>query len=173
MIKNLYMYFFTKTALSFLLLGLMAVHNAWALESFKIDDIRVEGLQRVEPGTVFATVPFRVGDTYTEEKGTQAIRSLFALGLFKDVRIDIKSNVIVIAIEERPIIANLDFIGAKEFDKDALRKALREVGLADGRPFDKSLADKAEQELKRCVKNKRTAYRRVSNIFRVHSFKST
>ncbi len=154
MIKNLYMYFFTKTALSFLLLGLMAVHNAWALESFKIDDIRVEGLQRVEPGTVFATVPFRVGDTYTEEKGTQAIRSLFALGLFKDVRIDIKSNVIVIAIEERPIIANLDFIGAKEFDKDALRKALREVGLADGRPFDKSLADKAEQELKRQYINK-------------------
>lgn len=140
--------------LSLVLLGLMVFNSAWALDTFKIDDIRVEGLQRVEPGTVFATVPFKVGDNYTEEKGTQAIRSLFALGLFKDVRIDIKSNVIIIAIEERPIIANLDFVGAKEFDKDALRKALREVGLAEGRPFDKSLADKAEQELKRQYINK-------------------
>ncbi len=124
------------------------------MESFKIEDIRVEGLQRVEPGTVFATIPFRVGDTYTEEKGTQAIRALFGLGLFKDLRIDIKDSVVTIAIEERPIIANLDFVGAKEFDKDALRKALREIGLAEGRPFDKSLADKAEQELKRQYINK-------------------
>ena len=85
--------------LSLVLLGLMVFNSAWALDTFKIDDIRVEGLQRVEPGTVFATVPFKVGDNYTEEKGTQAIRSLFALGLFKDVRIDIKSNVIIIAIE--------------------------------------------------------------------------
>ena len=128
--------------------------QAWALDPFTIEDIRVEGLQRVEPGTVFATVPFRVGDTYTEEKGTQAIRSLFGLGLFKDLRIDIKGSVVTIAIEERPIIANLDFVGTKEFDKDALRKALREVGLAEGRPFDKSMADKAEQELKRQYINK-------------------
>jgi outer membrane protein insertion porin family len=56
------------------------------LEPFKVQDIRVEGLQRVEPGTVFASMPLRVGDDYNDEKGAAAIRSLFALGLFKDVR---------------------------------------------------------------------------------------
>jgi outer membrane protein insertion porin family len=145
---------FLKSFLKFAVVALLLVNTSWALDPFTIDDIRVEGLQRVEPGTVFATVPFRVGDTYTDEKGTQAIRGLFGLGLFKDLRIDIKGGVVVIAVEERPIIANLDFVGAKEFDKDALRKALREVGLAEGRPFDKSLADKAEQELKRQYINK-------------------
>ena len=106
-------FLFLKTSISLILLVSCLLNQAWALDSFKIEDIRVEGLQRVEPGTVFATVPFRVGDTYTEEKGTQAIRSLFSLGLFKDLRIDIKGNVVTIAIEERPIIANLDFVGSK------------------------------------------------------------
>ncbi len=152
--SNSISFLFLKTFLVFALFICGLLQQACALDPFKIEDIRVEGLQRVEPGTVFATIPFRVGDTYTEEKGTQAIRSLFGLGLFKDLRIDIKSNVVIIAIEERPIIANLDFVGAKEFDKDALRKALREIGLAEGRPFDKSLADKAEQELKRQYINK-------------------
>ncbi|MET3392247.1 outer membrane protein insertion porin family [Variovorax sp. 1140] len=112
-------------------------------------DIRVEGLQRVEAGTVFASLPLRVGDTYSDERGSAAIRALFDLGLFKDVRIDVNGNVLVVIVEERPTIADVDFVGTKEFDKAALQKALREVGLADGRPYDKALADRAEQELKR------------------------
>ena len=63
---------------------------AWAVSPFIARDIRIEGLQRVEPGTVFATLPFRVGETYTDEKGTAAIRALFGLGLFKDIRIEVK-----------------------------------------------------------------------------------
>ncbi len=122
---------------------------AWAVDPFTVADIRVEGLQRVEPGTVFASMPVRVGDTYTDDKGAAAIRSLFALGLFKDVRLETQGDVLLVVVEERPTVAGLEFIGLKEFDKDVLTKALKEVGLSEGRPYDKALADKAEQELKR------------------------
>ncbi len=132
----------------------LAVHAAWALEPFKVQDIRVEGLQRVEPGTVFASMPLRVGDTYNDEKGAAAIRALFALGLFKDVRLEAVGGVLVVVVEERPTVADVDFAGAREFDKDALKKAMRDIGLTDGRPFDKALADRAEQELKRQYINK-------------------
>jgi len=127
----------------------LAATAAWAVEPFTVRDIRVEGLQRVEAGTIFASLPLRVGDIYSDERGSAAIRALFDLGLFKDVRIDVNGNVLVVIVEERPTIADVDFVGAKEFDKAALQKALREVGLADGRPYDKALADRAEQELKR------------------------
>ena len=132
------------------LLGSLAlVLPAWAVDPFTVRDIRVEGLQRVEPGTVFASVPVRVGETYTDDKGAAAIRALFALGLFKDVRLETQGDVLVVVVEERPTVAGLEFIGLKEFDKDVLLKALKEVGLSEGRPYDKALADKAEQELKR------------------------
>jgi len=127
----------------------LAATAAWAVEPFTVRDIRVEGLQRVEAGTIFASLPLRVGDTYSDERGSAAIRALFDLGLFKDVRIDVNGNVLVVIVEERPTIADVDFVGTKEFDKAALQKALREVGLTDGRPYDKALADRAEQELKR------------------------
>ena len=127
---------------------------AHAIEPFQIQDIRIEGLQRTEPGTVLATIPFRVGESYSDEKGTLAIRNLFALGLFKDVRIEVNASVVVVVVEERPIIGAVDFVGIKEFDKDTLRKALRDIGLAEGRPYDKALTDKAEQELKRQYINK-------------------
>lgn len=126
-----------------------ATQAAWALAPFKVQDIRVEGLQRVEPGTIFASLPLRVGDEYNDEKGAAAIRALFALGLFKDVRLEASGNVLVVVVEERPTIADVDFAGTKEFDKDTLKKAMRDVGLTEGRPFDKALADRAEQELKR------------------------
>ena len=140
---------FRASALTVMLAATFAATTAWAVDPFTVQDIRVEGLQRVEPGTIFASMPLRVGDTYNDEKGTAAIRSLFALGLFKDVRLEVNGNVLVVIVEERPTIAAVDFVGAKEFDKDALTKALRDVGLTEGRAFDKALADKAEQELKR------------------------
>jgi outer membrane protein insertion porin family len=122
---------------------------AWAVDPFTVRDIRVEGLQRIEPGTVFASLPLRVGDRYTDDKGAAAIRSLFALGLFMDVRLETQGDVLVVVVQERPSVASVEFIGLKEFDKDVLVKALKDVGLSEGRPFDKALADKAEQELKR------------------------
>lgn len=132
-----------------LLGALVLAMPAWAVDPFTVRDIRVEGLQRVEPGTVFASMAVRVGDTYTDDKGAAAIRALFALGLFKDVRLETQGDVLVVVVEERPTVAGLEFLGLKEFDKDVLTKALKEVGLSEGRPYDKALADKAEQELKR------------------------
>ncbi|WP_019428728.1 outer membrane protein assembly factor BamA [Limnohabitans sp. Rim47] len=129
--------------------SLMACMPAWAVDPFTVRDIRVEGLQRIESGTVFASLPLRVGDEYSDEKGAATIRALFALGLFKDVRLETQGDVLVVVVEERPSVAAVEFIGLKEFDKDVLLKALKEVGLAEGRPYDKALADKAEQELKR------------------------
>ena len=124
--------------------GLLVANSAWAVDPFTVRDIRVEGLQRVEPGTIFASLPFRVGETYSDDKGSSAIRALFGLGLFKDVRLEVNGDVLVVIVEERPTIADVDFVGTKEFDKEVLKKALREAGVADGQPFDKALADKAE-----------------------------
>jgi len=123
--------------------------NSWAVDPFTVRDIRVEGLQRVEPGTVFGSLPFRVGDQYTDDKGSAAIRALFALGLFKDVRLETQGDVLIVVVEERPTVADVDFSGTREFDKDTLKKALRDIGLTEGRPYDQALADRAEQELKR------------------------
>ncbi|MEO7056353.1 MAG: outer membrane protein assembly factor BamA [Caldimonas sp.] len=129
----------------------IALHagSAHAVEPFVLKDIRVEGLQRSDAGTVFAALPFRIGDTYTDEKGAAALRALFATGLFKDVRIDIDAGVAVVIVDERSVIASIDFVGMKEFEKDALIKSLKDFGIGEGLPFDKSLADRAEQELKR------------------------
>ena len=112
-------------------------------------DIRIEGLQRIEPGTVFASLPFRIGDQYNDDKGSTAIRSLFGLGLFSDVRLQVNGDVLVVIVEERPSVAEVTFSGIKEFDAEVLKKSLRDIGLTEGRPFDKALADRAEQELKR------------------------
>lgn len=122
---------------------------ATAVEPFTLRDIRVEGLQRTDPGTVFATLPFRIGDVYNDDKGAAALRALFATGLFRDVRLRIEGDVAVVAIDERSLIAAVDFAGAKEFDKEALGRALKDVGIGEGLPFDRAVIDRAEQEIKR------------------------
>ncbi len=132
----------------------LAAQSAWALEPFKVRDIRVEGLQRVEPGTVFASLPLRVGDEYSDDKGSAAIRALFGLGLFTDVRLEASGDVLVVVVQERPTVADVEFAGAREFDKETLKNVMRDIGLTDGRPYDKALTDRAEQELKRQYLNK-------------------
>ena len=140
---------FRVSAVAALVAGVFAATAAWAVDPFTVRDIRVEGLQRVEPGTIFASMPVRVGEQYTDDKAAATIRSLFALGLFKDVRVEVNGDVLVVIVEERPTVAEVEFAGSKEFDKDVLKKALRDVGLTEGRAFDKALVDRAEQELKR------------------------
>jgi outer membrane protein insertion porin family len=76
-----------KPTLLAALLAASLFQSAWAVEPFVLKDIRVEGLQRADAGTVFASLPFRTGDTYTDDKGAAGLRALFATGLFKDVRI--------------------------------------------------------------------------------------
>ncbi len=131
------------------LLGLCLARIAFAFEPFVIRDIRIEGIQRVEAGTVFGYLPVKVGETMTEEKAAQAIRALFETGLFTDVRVEVEGDVLVVVVAERPAIAQIDFVGMKEFPADKVRKALRENGIAEGRTYDKALIDQAEQEIKR------------------------
>ncbi|MNJ95949.1 Outer membrane protein assembly factor BamA precursor [compost metagenome] len=120
-----------------------------AADPFTVKDIRVEGIQRTEAGTVFSYLPVRVGETFTDDKGAAAIKALYATGFFKDVRIEVEGDVLVVFVEERPAIASVEFTGTKEFEKDQLTKALKEIGVGESRIFDKALVDRAEQELKR------------------------
>ena len=135
----------------FLLLAVAAIMatGASAFDPFVVKDIRIEGLQRTEAGTIFSYMPVKVGETMTEEKAAQAIRSLYATGFFKDVSLEVDSGVLIVNVQERPSVAQIDIVGAKEFSKEDLLKGLRSIGLADGRIFDRGLLDKAEQELKR------------------------
>ena len=103
----------------------------------------------MEPGTVFAYLPFRQGSTFSDEKASEAIRALYATGFFTDVSISTEGNVVVVHVQERAAIGSIDFSGAREFDKDTLAKALRAVGLSQGRYYDPAVVAHAEQELKR------------------------
>ena len=123
--------------------------HAQTSNSFVIKDIRIEGLQRVEPGTVFSYLPVQVGDTFSEDKGAEAIKALYTTGFFRDVQIQAQGDVLIVIVEERPTISRIEFTGMKEFDQEVVRKSLRAVGVAEARFYDKALIDKAEQELKR------------------------
>jgi outer membrane protein insertion porin family len=138
-----------KNALRAAILLLALAESAWAFEPFVVKDIRVEGIQRIEAGTVFNYLPVKVGDRMTDDKASAAIRTLFATGFFRDVRLEVQGSVLIVTLEERPAIASIDFVGMKEFEKDKVKQGLRDVGFQEGRIFDRALLDQAEQELKR------------------------
>jgi outer membrane protein insertion porin family len=140
------MLFLRLLLLGALLMGCRLVH---ALEPFVVKDIRVEGIQRTEAGTVFSYLPIKVGETLTEEKAAEAIRALYATGFFRDVILEVENDILIVTVQERPSIAQVDFTGLKEFEPDQLKSGLKQVGLAEGRIFDRSLLERAEQELKR------------------------
>jgi outer membrane protein insertion porin family len=123
--------------------------KSYATEPFVISDIRVEGLQRTEAGTVFNYLPMQVGDVMSDEKAAQAIKSLYSTGFFKDVRIENDGDVLVVTVQERPSISQIDFSGNKSFPTDKVKEGLKQIGIAEGQIFDKSLLDRAEQEIKR------------------------
>ena len=136
-------------ALAWALLAAAGAASAQEFEPFTVKDIRVEGVQRTDPGTVFSYLPVKVGETLTAEKAQQALRALFATGFFKDVRLEAENGVLVVLVEERPAIAQVDFSGVSEFPLDNLRRALRDLGLGEGRIFDRAVLESAQQELKR------------------------
>jgi outer membrane protein insertion porin family len=138
------------TSISLALLAVFGLATpAYAFEPFVIKEIRVEGIQRTEAGTVFNYLPVKVGDRMDDEKAQAAVKALFATGFYRDVRIEADKDVLVVALDERPVIAAIQINGAKEFESDQLLKALRENGLAESRTFDQSVLGSAEQELKR------------------------
>src|SRR5690625_5261477 len=99
-----------------------------AFSPFIVRDIQVEGLQRLDPGTVFGYLPVGVGDEFTEDHASEAIQRLYSSGFFNDVSIDIDDDVLVIIVQERPTIASISFSGMREFDSKAITKALAQVG---------------------------------------------
>src|SRR5512142_25812 len=131
------------------LVGCALAWSAWAIEPFVVRDIRVEGVQRTEPGTIFSYLPIKVGDRVTDEKISDAVKALYATGFFRDVRLEAQGDVLVVAVQERPTISSLSFTGNKEFDTDTIKQALKDIGIAEARIFDRSSLDRAEQELKR------------------------
>ncbi len=138
------------TAAVFACLAVAAAEaGAQAFKPFVVKDIRVEGLQRTEPGTVFSYLPVKVGETMDEQRAQRALRALFATGFFQDVRLEVENDVLVVLVTERPAISQIDFVGMKEFEPDVVKKVLRENGMAEGRIFDRSVLDLAEQELKK------------------------
>jgi outer membrane protein insertion porin family len=98
---------------------------------------------------VFSYLPVRVGETFDDSKSVSTIKALYATGIFKDVRLEQDGDVLVVIVEERPAIAKVDFTGTKEFEKDTLIKALKDIGVGETKTFDKASVDRAEQELKR------------------------
>ena len=122
---------------------------ARAIGSFTIEDIRIEGLQRVAPGTVFNYLPVKVGDDFDQRLATESIRALFKTGFFKDVRLEQEGDTLVIYIEERPSIASVKITGNKDISSDDLKKALKGIGMTEGKVFDRATLDKVEQEMRR------------------------
>lgn len=131
------------------LVCLLCAFSAWAIEPFVVADIRVEGIQRTEAGTVFSYLPVKVGDTIDEAKATAAIKALYATGFFKDVKLKAENGVLIVQVQERPAIAQININGAKEFEEDKLKEGLKQAGLSESRIFSRSLLGRAEQELKR------------------------
>ncbi|MFZ5502641.1 MAG: outer membrane protein assembly factor BamA [Pseudomonadota bacterium] len=131
------------------LLSLLCMSSAWAIEPFTITDIRVEGIQRTEAGTVFGYLPVKVGDTLDDQKASASLRALYATGFFKDVNLQVQDGVLIVQVRERPSIASIKVNGVKEFPEEKLKESLKSAGLAEARIFDKGVLEKAEQELKR------------------------
>jgi len=139
---------FRKCFIPTLLVALYSQH-ASAIDPFVIQDIRLEGLQRTEAGTVFNYLPVQAGDVMSDEKATQAIKSLYGTGFFKDVRIEADGEILVVTVQERPSVAKIEFSGNKSFPSDKMTEGLKQIGISEGQIFDKSQLDRAEQEIKR------------------------
>jgi outer membrane protein insertion porin family len=131
------------------LAALLFAQVALAFQPFVVRDIRIEGAQRTEPGSIYGYLPVKVGETMTEEKAAAAVRALFASGFFRDVKLEVEGDVLVVFVEERPAIASVSITGTKEIDSETIKRAMRDQGLAEGRIFDRSVMERAEQELKR------------------------
>ena len=129
--------------------GVLISFQLYAAQGFLIQDIRVEGLQRLTPGTVFNYLPMEVGDTYTSQLANEAVRSLFKTGFFDDVQLERDGNVLVIVLKERAAIGSIDITGNKDIKTEDLMEGLEQVGFAVGRVFEQSQLEKLEKELRR------------------------
>src|SRR3569623_818063 len=131
------------------LLASLSTFPAHAFTAFRIQDIRVEGLQRIEVGTVFNYLPVNVGDTLDEAREAEAVRALFKTGFFSDVRLQRAGDALIVVVEERPSINKVKLTGNKDIRSEELTDALKRIGLAEGHIFDRSALEQVERELER------------------------
>ncbi len=122
---------------------------AQAFETFTIKDIRVDGLHRISPGTVFNFLPIHVGDSFNERESEIAIRALFKAGYFKTIYLEREGDVLVVYVTERPAIADITFQGNDDIDSEPLLESLKDIGFSEGNVFNRSLLEKVESELER------------------------
>ncbi|CAD6873725.1 outer membrane protein assembly factor BamA [Methylomonas sp. EbB] len=134
--------------LQILLLSMLSGKAAHA-SSFVVEDIQVKGLQRISAGTVYNYLPVNVGETFSEDKQAAAIRALFNTGFFKDISLERDGGTLVVNVVERPSVAKVVIEGNKDIKKEDLTEALKKIGLAEGKVYNKQILDKVEQELRR------------------------
>jgi outer membrane protein insertion porin family len=140
---------FRSSLLALLCILVLAPVPALAFDVFRVSDIRVEGLQRISPGTVFNYLPVQVGDQFSQYESERTIRALFKSGYFKNVSLERDGDVLVVVVTERPAIADIKIQGNEDLETEPLLDSLKDIGLAKGRVFDRSLLEKVELELER------------------------
>lgn len=128
--------------------------RAQAFEPFTVQDIRVEGLQRIAAGTVFTYLPVEIGQPMDDAKAAQAVRALFKTGFFSDIDLERQGNILVVKVIERPSIATLTIHGNKDIKTDQLKKGLDSSGLSEGSTFDRQTLESVKQELVRQYNNR-------------------
>jgi outer membrane protein insertion porin family len=116
-----------RTFIRILLLSLLLCGSARAFEAFEVSDIRVEGLERISPGTVFNYLPIKVGDTVDTEDTVNAVKTLFKTGFFSDVRMERDGTVLVVYVKERAAISSIKITGNKDLETDKLLEGLKDI----------------------------------------------
>jgi outer membrane protein insertion porin family len=124
-----------------------SAHAQTVQEPFTVGDIRIEGLQRISEGTVFNYLPVNIGDHLDGQRIGEAMRALYATGFFRDVELRRDGNTLLVVVIERPSIAKFEIKGNKDIKTEDLQKSLRNVGLAQGKTFDRSVLDEVKQYL--------------------------
>lgn len=128
---------------------IIASQTAKSEDSFLVEDIKVNGLQRISAGTVYNYIAVDIGEQFSLDNANTAIKSLFKTGFFNDIALEREGSTLIINVEERPSIAKIIFEGNNDLSTDDLTKALKEIGLAEGEVFNRQILDKVEQELRR------------------------
>lgn len=136
-----------KRVAALFLLAFFAARAASAFDAFTISDIRIEGLSRIAPGTVFTYMPVEKGDTLTADRADQAIRALYKTGFFNDVQLSRQGDILVVNVQERPQISKIAIRGNKDLKEEDLLKGLKGIGLAEGEAFDPLKLNDVQREL--------------------------
>ena len=130
--------------IGWLLLSFTLARAVMAFDEFVVEDIRLQGLQHIAPGTVFTYLPLKAGDTLDEGRSPGIIRALYQTGFFHDIQLSREGNLLVVTVVERPAIASVKITGNEEIDSDMLKKGFKDIGLTEGRIFNRSILRRSD-----------------------------